>query len=60
MLQHVPLVNCRGGKVLNPNDVVGTIAIENVDFFYPTKPDVQVAKKVNIVIEKNTTVAFVG
>lgn len=45
---------------MNPNDVVGTIAIENVDFFYPTKPDVQVAKKVNIVIEKNTTVAFVG
>ena len=46
--------------MLSPHDVVGTITIEGVDFFYPTKPEVQVAKNVSITIEKNTTVAFVG
>lgn len=60
MLQHIPEINCRGGKVLAQKDIDGSITLENVTFAYPTKTEVQVAKNISIHIEQNTTVAFVG
>ncbi len=43
-----------------PRPVRGEIALENVDFHYPTRPDVSALKGVNLRIEPGETVALVG
>jgi len=41
-------------------NIKGSITFENVSFAYPTRPDVQVLKNVNLEINAGETVAFVG
>jgi len=48
MCMYAPIVNTTGGLVIAANDIYGTIIIKDVDFHYPTKTDVEVARKVNI------------
>jgi len=38
----------------------GKITLEDIQFTYPTKQDIQVIKGASIVVEKNKTVALVG
>jgi len=40
MCMIVPIVNTRGGKVIAPHDIYGTIILKDLDFHYPTKKDV--------------------
>ena len=59
-MQKIPAINTRGGKIIANENIVGSIELRNICFNYPTKPDVQVAKNVNITINENEIVAFVG
>ncbi|KAI9221924.1 hypothetical protein BC828DRAFT_346642, partial [Blastocladiella britannica] len=45
---------------LKPETVKGRIEFTDVDFAYPTRPDVQILKKFNLMVEPGTTVALVG
>lgn len=40
MMQKIPAINTRGGMIIAPKNIAGTIELKNVDFYYPTKPDV--------------------
>ena len=40
MMQKIPAVNSRGGKIISDKHIVAEIEFRNVSFCYPTKPDV--------------------
>lgn len=40
MMQKIPIINSKGGKIIAADKVVGEIEFRNVSFCYPTKPDV--------------------
>ncbi|KAJ3318973.1 GTPase-activating protein [Boothiomyces sp. JEL0866] len=49
-----------GGEKIKPEDTKGRIVLKDIDFTYPSRPDVQILKKYNLTIEPGTTVALVG
>jgi ABC-type multidrug transport system fused ATPase/permease subunit len=53
MMKTKVTVNASGGMILPDDKIVGEIELRNVDFHYPTKPGVQVSKKVCIKVKKN-------
>jgi ATP-binding cassette subfamily B (MDR/TAP) protein 1 len=40
--------------------MIGEITFENVEFFYPTRPDVQVLKGLSVTVKAGQTLALVG
>lgn len=60
MMKLVPEVNSKGGDIIPDDQIAGTIELKNVNFHYPTKKDVEVAKNLNLKIERNQVVALVG
>ncbi|KAJ2964662.1 hypothetical protein NQZ79_g546 [Umbelopsis isabellina] len=59
-IDRVPLIDpdMEGGE--KPNKVVGNIEFKNVQFRYPTRPDVPILKDLSLTIKPGMTVAFVG
>jgi len=53
-------VGLAGGEPIAEDKLVGEIELKNVTFCYPTKPDVQVSKNINLKVQKNQVVALVG
>lgn len=50
-----------GGDAVKQESIdIGTITLENIEFTYPTKQEVKVIEKVEIVVGKNKTIALVG
>lgn len=49
-----------GGPVTKESLDDGRICLDNINFTYPTKTEIQVIKNVSINVEKNKTVALVG
>lgn len=60
IMKDMPTINTRGGSQINENEVIGEVQLENVNFAYPTKLDVQVLKNFNLTVKKNTIVALCG
>ncbi|CAG8462314.1 5329_t:CDS:10 [Acaulospora colombiana] len=62
VIDRVPPIDSskESGKRLSRSEVQGRIEFKNVDFSYPSRPDVQVLKNFNLVIEPGQTVALVG
>ena len=50
----------KGTKVLKVDEVKGKIELKNVNFRYPSNPDVKVLKDFNCIFEAGTTNALVG
>lgn len=50
----------KNAKILEKTKVSGTFEFKNVNFRYPTRPDVQVMKNLNLTIEAGKTTALVG
>lgn len=48
------------GAIIENDKLEGEIELRNVNFAYPSKPDVMVSKNVNITVKKNQIVALVG
>jgi len=47
-------------KGQRPSVLVGDLAFENIEFAYPTRPNVTVLSKFNLTVKRGQTVAFVG
>ena len=58
LMDYIPKVNCRGGKILPKFE--GTIEIKDVDFNYPTTPEVKVLDNISLTINSGEVVAIVG
>ncbi|CAG8467342.1 5545_t:CDS:10 [Racocetra persica] len=48
------------GQIIQKSSFQGRIEFRNVTFHYPTRPDVQILKNFNLIIEPGQTVALVG
>lgn len=48
------------GRKVDPKSVTGEIVFENVKFAYPTRPNTQVLRGLDLVIKPNQVTALVG
>jgi ATP-binding cassette subfamily B protein len=58
LLERTPLIPLDGGAT--PDDLDGSIALEQVRFRYPTRPDAEALRGVDLRIEPGEVVALVG
>ncbi|CAG8490812.1 6915_t:CDS:10 [Gigaspora margarita] len=62
VIDRVPLIDSTSsnGQIIQKSSSQGRIEFKNVSFHYPTRPDVQILKNFNLIIEPGQTVALVG
>ncbi|CAG8589114.1 1899_t:CDS:10 [Acaulospora morrowiae] len=62
VIDRVPVINSAdpSGTKLTKSSVKGRLEFRNIDFYYPSRPDVQVLKNFNLDIEAGQTIALVG
>ncbi|KAI0261288.1 P-loop containing nucleoside triphosphate hydrolase protein [Gloeopeniophorella convolvens] len=59
-IDRVPSIDSASEEGSKPEKVEGTIRFENVDFSYPSRPDVRVVKNLNLTFPAGKTAALVG
>ena len=59
-IDRVPPIDSQDPSGLKPETIIGEITLENVDFYYPSRPDVQVAKDLTLRFPAGKTCALVG
>jgi ATP-binding cassette, subfamily B (MDR/TAP), member 1 len=59
-IDRVPPIDSASEDGLKPSQVSGEITFENVEFNYPSRPDVRVVKNLNLTISAGKTAALVG
>ncbi|CAG8448762.1 17258_t:CDS:10 [Acaulospora morrowiae] len=62
VIDRVPVIDSTdpSGKRITKSSVKGRLEFRNIDFYYPSRPDVQVLKNFNLDIEAGQTIALVG
>lgn len=60
IIDRVPDIDADSTSGLSPKSVKGSIEFKNVNFKYPTRPDLTILKDLNLTINPGHTVAFVG
>ncbi|ESO88014.1 hypothetical protein LOTGIDRAFT_126879, partial [Lottia gigantea] len=60
MIDQKPAINISNDDGLQPEVVNGYIKFRNVSFSYPSRPEVQVLKHIDLNVKKGQTVALVG
>ena len=55
-----PFINSFDKSGIKPNSIKGKIAFRNVQFSYPTRPDVPILKNISFTVNQGETVALVG
>lgn len=60
IIDKVPDIDADSTSGLSPDNAKGSIEFRNVNFKYPTRPDLTVLKDLNLKINPGQTVAFVG
>lgn len=59
-IERIPDIDSSDSRGLKPEKVVGEITLENVEFNYPSRPDVPIVKGINITFTAGHTAALVG
>ncbi|KAF9954849.1 Multidrug resistance protein 1 [Mortierella alpina] len=59
-IDRVPSIDAFNPSGLKPENLTGHIVVRDVDFAYPSRPDVPILKNMNIEIKPGQTVALVG
>ncbi|ORZ28896.1 P-loop containing nucleoside triphosphate hydrolase protein [Lobosporangium transversale] len=59
-IDRVPTIDSASPLGAKPENVQGHIVVRDVDFAYPSRPDVQILKKMNFEVKPGQTVALVG
>lgn len=60
IIDRVPEIDIDSTSGITPDKVVGAIEFTNVNFKYPTRPDLTILKDLSLKISPGMTVAFVG
>ncbi|CAH1643412.1 unnamed protein product [Spodoptera littoralis] len=60
MIDNVPTINPLQNRGTVPSNIEGNIELKNVEFHYPSRPDVPVLKGVSIKVKRGQSVALVG
>ncbi|KAF9143632.1 Multidrug resistance protein 1 [Linnemannia schmuckeri] len=59
-IDRIPTIDSSNPGGAKPENVAGHIIVTDVDFHYPSRPDVPILKKMNIEVKPGQTVALVG
>ncbi|KAI0305296.1 multidrug resistance protein 1 [Multifurca ochricompacta] len=59
-IDRVPAIDSASEGGLKPSQVTGEITLENVEFNYPARPDVQIVKNLSLTFPAGKTTALVG
>lgn len=59
-IDRVPIIDPDNETGIKPAKIIGNIEFKNVQFKYPTRPDVMILKNLSLEIKPGMTVAFVG
>jgi ATP-binding cassette subfamily B (MDR/TAP) protein 1 len=59
-IDRVPVIDSSSEAGLKPKDVNGVITVNNLDFFYPSRPSVQVLYNFSATFPRGKTTALVG
>ncbi|KAG0199551.1 Multidrug resistance protein 1 [Mortierella sp. GBA30] len=59
-IDRVPTINSSSPEGAKPTDLRGHIIVRDVDFHYPSRPDVPILKKMNVEVLPGQTIALVG
>ncbi|ONK76974.1 uncharacterized protein A4U43_C02F1820 [Asparagus officinalis] len=60
IIDREPKINADDNEGLKPPNVYGSIELRNVDFYYPTRPEVMVLRNFNLKVDGGQTIALVG
>ncbi|CAM6050786.1 unnamed protein product [Sphagnum compactum] len=60
VIERTPPIDTSDLRGIIPDTLRGEITLENIDFSYPTRPDVPIFTNFNLTISPGTTVALVG
>jgi len=59
-IDRVPIIDTANPGGAKPANLQGHIVVKDVDFSYPSRPDVPILKKMNVEIKPGQTIALVG
>ena len=59
-IERIPVIDSSDPGGLKPDKAVGEITLEDVEFNYPSRPDVPIVKGINITFTAGETAALVG
>ncbi|KAF9908858.1 Multidrug resistance protein 1 [Linnemannia zychae] len=59
-IDRVPEIDSSSLDGLKPEKITGHIVVSDVDFAYPSRPDVPILNKINIEVKPGQTIALVG
>uniref|UniRef100_A0A1I7V2Y6 p-glycoprotein n=1 Tax=Caenorhabditis tropicalis TaxID=1561998 RepID=A0A1I7V2Y6_9PELO len=60
VIDRTPEIDAYSTEGVTPEKISGRIKIQNVEFTYPTRPDVQILKDVSLEAQPGQTIALVG
>nr|AEQ19307.1 p-glycoprotein [Brachionus orientalis]AEQ19309.1 p-glycoprotein [Brachionus orientalis] len=60
IIDRKPSIDTSSNEGEKPNDVTGNIEFDNVNFNYPSRPDINILNGLNLKVKSGSTVALVG
>ena len=60
LLDRKPLIDANPSAGLKVNDVQGNVEVKEAEFHYPTRPNIQILKRLQLSIKKGESIALVG
>merc|ERR1719362_969649 len=60
LLDRKPLIDANPSAGLKVNDVQGNVEVREAEFHYPTRPNIQILKRLQLSIKKGESIALVG
>ncbi|KAF9979634.1 Multidrug resistance protein 1, partial [Mortierella antarctica] len=59
-IDRIPIIDSANPGGAKPSNIQGHIVVRDVDFHYPSRPDVPILKKMNVEVLPGQTIALVG